>query len=298
MKLLLQILTLLCLSLALSACGKKQGDKERSHKNFTVKGVVIDIQDEGRTMIIDHEEMPGYMGAMTMPFRVKDSSESNDISLGDEIEFTYQVAELSSWIEDIHPTGKKVSLKKVSDSSSHSSKLLKVGDLLPDVELLDEHSEPVHLKAYRGSVVALTFIFTRCPVPEYCPTMMRNFKAVEALLATDPDAPEKYKLLTVSFDSEYDTPEVMKAYGEQYGKNSNNWNLLTSSQPDSVRSLGESVGLMFGENQSSIYSHNLRTVVLDPNGRITKIFTDETWTPKDLAKAMKRVKAMERVSGQ
>jgi protein SCO1/2 len=162
-KLLLQILTLLSLSLGLSGCGNKQGDQERPLRNFTVKGVVIDIQDEGRTMIIDHEEMPGYMGAMTMPFRVNDPAESNGISPGDEIKFTYQVAELSSWIEDIQTTGKKVSLKKVSDNSGQPSKLLKVGEAFPDFELIDENGAEVRLADYRGSVIALTFIFYPLP---------------------------------------------------------------------------------------------------------------------------------------
>ncbi len=116
--------------------------------------------------------------------------------------------------------------------------------------------------------------------------MMRNFSEVEQTLHADPDAPNNFKLLTVSFDSDYDTPEVMKAYGERFGKSSNNWSLLSSPKTKDIRSIGESVGLMFGKNDTAIYTHNLRTVVLDPQGRITKIFTDESWKPEELVEAI------------
>jgi protein SCO1 len=279
-------ITLCLLATVFSACSHKEPGPDVL-KTFTVKGVIVRVDDEGRTLVIKHEEMPGYMGAMTMPFRVKDANESAKVTPGDEIRFTYNVAELSSWVENIELTGKKVAMEIPSTKQEPSSPILKVGEPFPDFELLNENGELVKLGDYRGSVVALTFIFTRCPVPEYCPAMMRNFKEVETLLQADAKAPTNYKLLTVSFDSDYDTPEVMKAYGEKFGSNSGNWNLLTSPKSETIRSLGESVGLMFGKSQSSIYSHNLRTVVLDTKGRITKIFTDESWKPEDLVKEIK-----------
>ncbi|MCZ6673036.1 MAG: SCO family protein, partial [Verrucomicrobia bacterium] len=246
-----------------------------------------EIQDEGRTVVIDHEEMPGYMGAMIMHFRVKNPAEVEGVSPGDEIQFTYQVAELSSWIEDLKTTGKKVEVNSPAPKSTSSSKLLKVGDPLPDFELLDEQGKPIQLSDYRGSVVALTFVFTRCPVPEYCPTMMRNFHEVDELLKADSQSPENYQLLTVSFDPEFDTPEVLKAYAEPFKQDSSNWDFLSSSSQASVKSLGEAVGLKFGKSKTAIYSHNLRTVVLDESGKITKIFTDETWKPEELVREIK-----------
>lgn len=274
----------------LTACQKQQAEKEVL-KEFTVKGVVVRVEDEGRTMIIKHEEMPGYMGAMTMPFRVKEPSEADGIKPGDEIEFTYKVAELSSWIEDLSKTGKQEVIQETPAKSDQSS-LLKPGDLFPDFALLDENGQPVQLADYRGSVVALTFIFTRCPVPEYCPAMMRNFSEVDRLLQDDAHAPDDYKLLTVSFDSGFDTPEIMKAYGQQFGQDTTNrWNLLSTPDSEHIKTLGESVGLMFGKNNNAIYTHNLRTVVLDADGRITKIFTDESWQPARLVSEIKAADA-------
>lgn len=274
--------------LGIVSCSKPSETTDSNLQSFEVKGVLLRVEDEGRTLIIDHEKIPGYMGAMTMPFRLKDLSESEKAQPGDEISFTYKVAELESWVEGIEPTGKTRELKSPSAPPDPTNKLLKVGDLFPDFSLSDENGGPVQLNDYRGMVVALTFIFTRCPVPEYCPAMMRNFSSVEKLLNADPVAANNFKLLTVSFDSDYDTPEVMKAYGEQFGKSSNNWSLLTSPETKDIRSLGESVGLMFGKNDTAIYTHNLRTVVMDAQGHIAKIFTDESWKPEELVEAMKQ----------
>jgi protein SCO1 len=260
-------------------------------KEFTVKGVLIRIENEGRTLVIKHEEMPGYMGAMTMPFRLKDPVEAKGIAPGDEIEFTYKVAELSSWIETLSKTG-NTEMIEAAPAKSDQSNLLKPGDAFPNFALLDEDGNAVNLVDYRGSIIALTFIFTRCPVPEYCPSMMRNFSEVDRLLKEDANAPESYKLLTVSFDSSFDTPDILKAYGQQFGQGSTHtWDLLSTPDSEQVRSLGESVGLMFGKSNNAIYTHNLRTVVLDAEGRITKIFTDETWKPARLVSEIKAADA-------
>lgn len=283
-----RILTALSLiTLLVTACSNSDIESPEVLKKFTVKGVVVRVEDEGRTMIIKHEEMPGYMGAMTMPFRLKEPSEADGIIPGEEIEFTYKVAELSSWIEDLSKTGKQEAIEEAPTKSDQSS-LLKPGDSFPDFALLDENGLPVNLVDYRGSVVALTFIFTRCPVPEYCPAMMRNFSEVDRLLKEDPHAPDDYKLLTVSFDSGFDTPEIMKAYGQQFGQDiTDTWNLLSSPDSEQVKTLGESVGLMFGTSNNAIYTHNLRTIVLDGEGKITKIFTDESWKPARLVSEIK-----------
>ena len=279
------------LLLILTACTEKKSEESQVLKVFRVKGVVQNIQDEGRTLIIDHEEIPGYMGAMIMPFRVKDPGESKGLSAGDEILFTYTVEELSSWVEAIEKTGIQKELPKGPQQMDQSSNLLKIGDPFPDFELIDEYGKKLQLEDYRGHVLAFTFIFTRCPVPEYCPAMMGNFREVDEMLKSDSSSPDNYRLLTVSFDSEFDTPDVLSAYGSQFKKDSINWNLAGASDTLSIRSIGEAVGLKFSTSQTSIYSHNLRTVVLDQEGYITKIFTDETWKAKELVEEIKRVAA-------
>jgi len=279
------------LPLTLAACTGQNSEESKVLKEFRVKGFIQNIQDEGRTLIIDHEEMPGYMSAMTMPFHVKDPNESKDLTTGNEILFTYKVEEFSSWVEAIEKTGNQKEVPKGPQQNDQSSSLLKIGDPFPYFELIDEYGNKLQLKDYQGHVLALTFIFTRCPVPDYCPAMMRNFKEVDEMLRSDSSAPENYRLLTVSFDTKFDTPDVLNTYGNQFKKDNDNWNLAGSSDAQTIRSIGDAVGLKFSTSQTSIYSHNLRTVVLDQDGNITQIFTNENWKANELVEEIKRVSA-------
>jgi protein SCO1/2 len=256
---------------------------------YPVKGVFLETKGEGNVAVIDHEEIKGYMMAMVMPFRAADPKELAGLRAGDEIVFDYVVDGFESWIEGVKPTGQRREPKRKADGAAAAKRqpVLKVGDVLPDYEFLDETAKRVKLSDYRGQVVALTFVFTRCPVPEYCPRMMRNFQAAEAALRKDAAAPEKWRLLTISFDSFHDTPEKMKAYGQAYGQDPRNWSLLTSDSCCTIRELAENVDLRYTEAPGESFQHNLRTVVLDARGRITRIFTDETWEPADLVAAVR-----------
>jgi len=281
-------LALIALSFAalLAGCSDSQNSNSASdEQRFSVRGYVESIENDGSRLLIDHEEMPGYMPAMVMPFTLEDPSESNTLVPGDQIRFTYVVTPTRSWIQDLAPTGhrRKTQPSHVPDATVDAP--LETGDSMPDYAFIDEERRSVRLSDYKGKVVALTFVFTRCPVPEYCPTMMRNFGNADALLKeTPPVGP--WKLVTISFDPEFDTPEVMKRYGKAFDYDPANWDLLTSDTLEPIRGIAKQVGLKFGEKDGSII-HNLRTVVLDTDGAIVKIFNDETWSPKDLAKVMR-----------
>jgi len=265
----------------LSACSKT------NDKRFTVLGYIESIEEGGSHLIIDHEEMPGYMPAMIMPFNVKNLSEVSELKPGDQIRFTYIAEATRSWIENIDKTGLHRTPKIEQDAQANPS-LLKPNDTLPDYAFIDENGKEVSLSDYRGQPVALTFIFTRCPVPEYCPAMMRNFGKVDEILRNKPNAPDSWKLLTISFDPEYDTPEKLKKYADAFGRKSENWTLLTSKDLTPVEGIAKNVGLKFGKKDGS-YLHNLRTVVLNPDGIITKIFTNESWSPEELVEEIIRI---------
>jgi len=277
-------LLLAILTAFLASCGQEQNGAQV----FTVRGVVQELPaNDPNKIIIDHEEMPGYMAAMIMPFRAKDPAELEGLSPGDVVTFTYHVAELESWITDVDATGETGEVKSLDYPGEPVAPLLSEGDVLPDYEFLDENGDPLKLSDLRGMPVALTFVFSRCPVPEYCPKMMRNFFDVHSRLEADPDAPEDYRLLTISFDSWNDTPEVMKHWGRAYGHRAGQkWSLLTSETCCTINEIGANVGLRFGEVNGS-YNHNLRTVVLDPDGTIRRIYTDETWSTDELIAEIK-----------
>ena len=278
----------------LASCGPEsapeaEGDAAEA-RLFHVRGVIQERPEVNpNRVIIDHEEIPGYMKAMIMPFRVKDAAELKGLTPGQVVTFDFHVRGSESWIEKVTATGETGEIKKdeTADTTKPVAPLLAEGDLLTDYEFFDETGATVKLSDFRGMPVALTFVFSRCPVPEYCPAMMRNFKTVLDTLKADPEAPKAFRLLTISFDSWNDTPEVMKSWASAYGHEVGQpWSLLTSDSCCTINEIGANVGLKFGEVKGS-YQHNLRTVVLDPEGRIQRIFTDETWKTEELVAEIK-----------
>lgn len=274
-----------CLLALLSGCSPKEAD-ENAARSFTVQGFVESVSEDGTRLMVDHEEIPDFMPAMIMQFQVADPAETAGLQPGEQIQFRFLVEPTRSWIEDIEKTGRSrdPDTRNASHllSGSDGSERLQQGEALPDYAFLDEDGQTVRLSDYRGSVVAITFIFTRCPVPEYCPAMMRNFGNVDAILKDSPPLPAPWKLVTISFDPEYDTPEAMKRYGEAFDYDPETWDLLTSRTLEPIEGIAANVGLKFGKSNGS-YLHNLRTVVLDPQGRITRTFTNEDWSPEELA---------------
>ncbi len=268
----------------------KSGDvKEVPSRLFKVHGIVQEIKPGENTVVVDHAEIPDYMGAMIMPFKVKEAFELIGLEAGDEIRFDYKVQERQSWIENVEITGKKgeVKIQGKGVEGKAAGGVLPINSRLPDYRFIDETGTPVKLSDYRGGPLALTFVFTRCPVPEYCPAMMRNFSKASKLLESAQDAPASWNLLTISFDVDFDTPEIMKNWGKMFGfEAGHSWHLLSAKKhSDTIQKISADVGLKFGENKGS-YQHNLRTVVLDSEGRIRHVFTDENWTVEGLIKEM------------
>lgn len=283
--------------LSLAGCREKpaedaapaQPDTGAAERVYHARGVVQSLSpDDPRRVVIDHEAMPGYMDAMIMPFKAKDAAELEGLTPGDVITFDYHVSDLSSWIENVKRTGETRKIKTgQAGGEPAAAPLLSVGDPMPDYEFVDENGAGLKLSDLHGMPVALTFVFSRCPVPEYCPSMMRKFNEVRELLAADPAAPDKFRLLTISFDTWNDTPEIMKRWGEAFGHRAGQpWSLLTTDSCCTINKIGANVGLKFGEVEGS-YQHNLRTVVLDREGRIQRLFTDETWETGEVAGEIK-----------
>lgn len=253
---------------------------------FRVKGIFLQTKGP-EVAVIDHETIPDHMPAMVMPFRAARPSELKQLATGDEILFDYIVDGFESWIENIVTTGKKRLASPTASGAGKRRGPLKVGDVLPDREFVNEMGEPVRLSDSRGKAVALTFVFTRCAMPEACPKMMRNFAAVSNALKADASAPSNWQLLTISFDSFHDTPGTMKAYGEAYGYDPSRWRLLSSDSCCTIKDIAADVDLRYTDDPTASMQHNLRTVVLDPTGRISKIFTDETWSVEELVSALR-----------
>ena len=154
--------------------------------------------------------------------------------------------------------------------------------------LVDQDGKRVRLSDYRGKAVALTFIFTRCPMPDFCPLMMKNFAEAHAALVADPALRERTRLLSVSFDPKHDTPAVLRAYGRPFQKTTPpfaQWQLASGSD-QAIRTLGDALGLEYVEETQS-FTHNLRTVVIDAKGRLFRLYRGNDWKPAELVADLK-----------
>lgn len=255
--------------------GAVQAEKTR---DFTVRGVVREAVPAKSQLVVKHEEIPGYMDAMTMPFRVRDPKLLEGIKGGDAISFQLHVTEKDHWIDNLKIVGAgppDLPRPKVPEITPFKS-----GDPLPALTLTDERDQPLRLEDYKGKAVAVTFLYTRCPLPNFCPLLSEKFRGVQDALLADPAAPKNWQLLSVTIDPEHDTPEVLQRYAKQQRADAAHWRFATGELRD-ITVLGMRAGLEFWEGGSEI-THNLRTVVFDARGHMRKVFAENTWTVAEL----------------
>jgi protein SCO1/2 len=256
----------------------------QTNQAYAVRGTIEQIAPNHLQATIKHEAIAGYMAAMTMDFPVRDTNALNGLSPGDEITFQLVVNADDDWIGNIQRTG---STNAPAAPAWHVVPAeLNVGDALPDAEFTSETGQPVRFSDFRGRAVAFTFFFTSCPLPDFCPRMNKNFSEARTFLLAGTNAPANWQLLSISFDPNFDKPEILAGYGKFYrGDNTNCW-LFAVASASTLAVLAPKVDLMFWRQNGSI-SHNLRTVVLDPNGKIFRQFDGNDWTPQQLADAVR-----------
>jgi protein SCO1/2 len=228
------------------------------------------------------------MPAMTMEFVVleKDAPLLSRVGPGDEVTATLVVADSRYWLEDLVIVRKGTPDPSAKPGSGPPE--ARTGDALPDVALVDQDGARFRLSGLRGRAYALAFVFTRCPLPEFCPLLMRNFAAAEAQLVADAALRERTRLLTVSFDTKNDTPAVLRRFGSPFQKTRppfTHWRLATGT-PEAIRTLGGALELDYVEESAS-FTHNLRTAVVDPQGRLSRLFRGNDWQPAELVSALR-----------
>lgn len=289
--------------LFLSGCDQKQPASgtsavDTNREVFEVKGLIKELKPNGKTAVITHEEIPNYMGAMTMDFDVKDPRELQGLKAGDNVQFRMVVTKDDGWIENVRKipgaapsnANDRVTLPTTGTNApatfrrSPMVEPLNVGDAVPDYKFTNQFGTPISLAQFKGQALGLTFIFTRCPFPTFCPRMSQGFeKAQRALKA---QSATNWTLLSISFDPEYDTPERLKKYTAGYNLDTNHWQFATSDMW-TIDGITEQFGLtFFRETPQALPQHNLRTVVIDALGRVHKVFTGNEWTGEELAAEM------------
>lgn len=258
-------------------------------RSFVTRGVIRDIPERGSSLVVKHDEIPGFMPKMTMEFEVRNTNEIVGLKIGDNIVFNIRATQEDSWIDGIRRAGTNEVIDPTPKDPS-SAALLKVatvkpGDQMPDAELLGEDGQPFRISDFKGKALAFTFIFTRCPLPNYCPRMNVNFKEARELLIQDIDAPSNWQFLSISFDPDFDKPGVLNRYAFSYrGALTNQWT-FAAAPTNVLAAISPQLDFRFA-NEKGSFQHNLRTVVLDASGSVHRYFEGNKWTPEELATSM------------
>jgi protein SCO1/2 len=263
----------------LTACSRDAGPEQR----YPIKGKVVRVDKRDSTVTVAHEAIPGYMDAMTMPFKLKDERLLVDLTEGDHLQATLVVKGLRSWLEEV------VATREAADQMNLGGQKIEPepGDQVPDFTLTNHDGKRVTLSQYRGRAVVLTFIYTRCPLPDYCPLMTDNFSEIERELKSSPGMYDKTHLLSVTVDPEFDTPKVLRAYGNTHSADFTHWDFLTGDKNE-IKKVATYFGLQYWPDGDQIV-HSLRTAIIGGDGKLLKLYHGNEWKPQEIAAELREL---------
>jgi protein SCO1/2 len=270
------------LLLGTAACGSN--DRE-----YTLQGQILSIEPNRMQANIKHEEIKGFMAAMTMPYKVRDAKEFADLKPGDLINSTLVVVSNDAYLKNVKKVGEAPLAAPAAAPPSATSgfELLKPGEAVPEVPMIDQDGRKTSVASLKGQAVVLTFIYTQCPLPTFCPLMDRHFVTIQERLKADP-ALSKVHLATVSFDPITDTPPVLKKHAQQLGADLTRWTFFTGDRDD-IDKFASRFGVTIGRDLSDPknITHNLRTLIIDPEGKLKKTYSGNEWTPDQILADLK-----------
>lgn len=256
---------------------------------FTVRGIIRAPYEDG-TISIQHEAIPNFMPAMTMPFYV-DPQDARNLAPGDRVEFEFRVGERSraTKFRKLASTAARPELAPSSaprPSSAYpqvtaAQRRLRAGDTVPEFSLLDQDNRTVTAKDLRGRHTIVSFIFTRCPVPEFCPLIAKKFQSLQTQLRALPVAGSSgVQLLSISIDPDYDRPAVLRAYGQALGADFARWRFATGDTAD-VAALTRAFAVRTERNGGTL-DHTLATALIGPDGNVVEIWRGNAWKPEEI----------------
>jgi len=266
------------------AAGCGAPDPPTSVREFPLTGEVLAIKPDKSEIQVKHDEVKGFMEPMTMWFTVKDPRLVDGFAPGDLLSATLVLTAEDHYLTGITKTGSRPPGEAAAPTPSQAE-ILPIGAPVPEIAFTDENGQPRPLSSYRGAYTLLTFIYTRCPLPDYCPRMNAHFAAVQRSLKADAALGRSVRLLSVSFDPGFDTPVVLAAKAKELGADPALWHFVTAPR-ERVDAFGAALGLSVlreGADGSNI-THNLRTVLLDPEGKLARTYNGKEWSPDDVVR--------------
>jgi protein SCO1/2 len=241
---------------------------EPTGRTFSAHGVILEVKTNTAQVVIRHEAIAGYMDGMTMPFNVKDSTQLTKLKRGDQVTFQLRVTADESWVDHFQKIG-VVSLLETNTSPVETSAPRPDKSLL-DYKFTNELGQAVSFNDFRGQALAITFFYTRCPLPDYCPRLSKNFEEASQKLEGMANAPTNWHFISVSFDPQSDTPQMLKNYGLSYGYDPAHWSFFTGPQ-DKIAELARGAGVKY-ETDAGTINHNFRTLIIGPGGHLQMVF--------------------------
>jgi len=265
-------------------------------KTFTIRGKVVATDPSSGQISLDGEAVPGFMEAMVMPYKLANPAIISELHAGDRITADLLADQISS---DAAAGYRNVRLDHIVIAAQAKPDykptaqlhVPAAGDPVPDFALLNQSDRLIHLSDFKGRVVLMTFIYTRCPVADFCPRMSRNFATLDQQLTADPALYVKTHLISVSFDPTYDTPKVLRSYGGAYtGQYTKERFLHWDFAAPPVKELPEvtqffDVGVTPGDNKS--LTHSLSTVIIGTDGKVLAWYPGNEWEPSEALSVVK-----------
>ena len=254
---------------------------------YDLKGKVVEVEPDKHLVTVSHEEIKGYMPAMTMPYTVHNDADLKILAPDDQITATLVVDGSEMWLEDLI-----ITRQSANPAALATMKIAQPGDEVPNFTLRNQNNREIHIKDYRGKTLLLTFIYTRCPVPEYCTLMSNNFAVVDKQLQQQSSIYDRTHLLSISIDPGYDTPEVLRSYGAAHTERYQNetfahWEFASGTK-DQVKGVAQFFGLRYYEGSDQIV-HTLKTVIIGPDGKVAKVYSGNEWKPDEVIQEMTRL---------
>lgn len=281
-----QLALVFCAALLCTACEKKSALEASAPFHYEVHGLVRGLPPDHKTIDVEHEDIPGFMSSMTMPFEVRDAKEIAGLGLSDAISFRLNVTQRDSWIDRVRKIAPgQLHLPRSAPSVSSSSHAgaqprLHEGDPMPDFQLIDENGKPATLEMFRGHPFVATFIFTRCPLPNFCPRMSNNFAELQTAIKAADDVVANARLLSITIDPAFDTPQILKEYGAYQKADASIWTLATGD-PAKIEALTQAFSV-YNQVEGGTISHGLATALIGKGGTIDKIWRGNAWTPAEI----------------
>ena len=274
-----------CALLVVAGCNRATTEiPNSSARRYDARGIVRAVAPDRRSIDVEHEDIRGFMPSMTMPFSVRDSKQIAGMRSGDAISFRLAVTDDDSWIDQI----RKINADEVrlpaptatTRSTIDDSARLREGEMMPPFELTDQNGERITLETFRGHPFVLTFIFTRCPIPNFCPLMSKNFAVLQNAIKNGSGTLAQTRLLSISFDPDFDTPQILKSYAEHEQADWKIWAFATGEK-SKIDNLTRAFSV-FVQAEAGTISHGLGTALIGEDGKIARIWRGNGWSPSEV----------------